>query len=111
MLFVSSVVMWLGELRFGGRIRAREKRMPNGRPGDHPFTDIIYHGSSEFGEPVDSLVKELSKTNGFDEVREEVSDILWQHSVLGAERPDESREKALELLQAVKTKLQMIHGK
>jgi hypothetical protein len=80
--------------------------MPNGKHGDHPFTDILNHGSSEFGDPVDSFVKELSKRPGFHEVSGEVADILWQNSPMGAERPEESKAKALELLEAVKGKLQ-----
>jgi hypothetical protein len=43
--------------------------MPNGKHGDHPYTDILLHGSSEFGEPVDGLVKVLSKLPGFPQYR------------------------------------------
>ena len=57
--------------------------MPNGKPGDHPYTDILHYGQSEFGEPVDGLVKQLSKMAGFQSVFEEVRDLLWEFSPLG----------------------------
>ena len=38
--------------------------MPNGKPGDHPYTDIVTHGANRFGEPLDSLVRELARTGG-----------------------------------------------
>jgi hypothetical protein len=38
--------------------------MPNGKPGDHPYTDIVAHGAARFGEPLDGLVRELSRTGG-----------------------------------------------
>ncbi|MGH9249419.1 MAG: hypothetical protein ACRD0W_07895 [Acidimicrobiales bacterium] len=33
--------------------------MPNGKPGDHPLTDIVVHNQMVFGAPVDDLVREL----------------------------------------------------
>ncbi len=33
--------------------------MPNGKPGDHPLTDIVVHNHEVFGAPVDDLVREL----------------------------------------------------
>jgi len=33
--------------------------MPNGKPGDHPLTDIVVHNHEVFGSPVDDLVREL----------------------------------------------------
>ncbi|GAA2758444.1 hypothetical protein [Actinopolymorpha rutila] len=33
--------------------------MPNGKPGDHPLTDILVHNNEVFGTPVDGLVREL----------------------------------------------------
>ena len=57
--------------------------MPNGKHGDHPFTDILHYGSSEYGEPVDSLVRELAKHPRFPEVSESVASLLWEHSPVG----------------------------
>ena len=33
--------------------------MPNGKPGDHPITDIMIHGLSVYGEPLDSDLRSL----------------------------------------------------
>jgi len=33
----------------------------NGKPGDHPITDIVCHNLSVFGEPTDSHIRKLSK--------------------------------------------------
>lgn len=33
--------------------------MPNGKPGDHPYTDIIVHGSDYFTPEIDALVRKL----------------------------------------------------
>lgn len=57
--------------------------MPNGKPGDHPFTDILHLGHSEYGEPVDSFVKKLAAMPGFDGVRGRVASILWDNSPMG----------------------------
>lgn len=35
--------------------------MPNGRPGDHPVTDILVHGMSVFSPEVDELVRRLAR--------------------------------------------------
>ncbi len=80
--------------------------MPNGKIGDHPFTDILHHGSSEFGEPIDSLVKEMSKMDGFKNVREEVANILWENSPIGQKEPEKLKEKALKLIQNIYKKNQ-----
>ena len=82
--------------------------MPNGKPGDHPYTDILYYGSSEFGEPIDGLVKELSKMPGFETVSDEIASILWSHSSAPAGRQRKKAKllkAALEKLQAVKQRL------
>ena len=65
--------------------------MPNGKPGDHPYSDIVIHGSSsEFGPEISDLVRSLAKQPGFAAVRDEVAKILedcspyWQQ----AEKPE-----------------------
>jgi hypothetical protein len=35
--------------------------MPNGKPGDHPLTDIVVHRQAVFGEPIDALISELDR--------------------------------------------------
>jgi hypothetical protein len=32
----------------------------NGKPGDHPLTDILHHGLPAFNEEVDGLIKEIN---------------------------------------------------
>lgn len=70
--------------------------MPNGRPGDHPFTDIVVHGSSsQYGEEVSSLVRAMAGAPGFDSVREEVVALLEGISFYS--RPGD-RERAVDEL-------------
>jgi hypothetical protein len=33
--------------------------MPNGKPGDHPLTDIVVHRTEVFGDRIDTLIREL----------------------------------------------------
>ena len=33
----------------------------NGKPGDHPITDIMVHQIAVFGEPVDSQLRQLGE--------------------------------------------------
>jgi hypothetical protein len=35
--------------------------MPNGKPGDHPLTDIVVHGLSVFSPEIDELVRRLAR--------------------------------------------------
>lgn len=60
--------------------KEEEKQVPNGKAGDHPLTDILHYGSSEFGEPVDGLVKEMSQSERFFQVKDEVANVLWDCS-------------------------------
>ena len=34
--------------------------MANGKPGDHPLTDILVHGTATFSDEVDQLVRDLA---------------------------------------------------
>lgn len=47
----------------------------NGRPGDHPYTDITTHGENLFGMGIDEQVRQLHKA-GDAELRWLVSDIV-----------------------------------
>ena len=38
--------------------------MPNGKPGDHPYTDIVIHGWDVFGPPMDELIRRVAATGG-----------------------------------------------
>lgn len=46
--------------------------MANGRPGDHPVTDILIHGRRVYSPTADALVREIVQLGG----REEISDML-----------------------------------
>jgi len=51
--------------------------MPNGRPGDHPLTDILHYGSSSYPADINETVKKLASSPKFAVVRERVAQILW----------------------------------
>jgi hypothetical protein len=53
--------------------------MPNGKPGDHPYTDIVIHKWKVFGDEIDNLVRELHNKAGFSQFREEVAQLLADH--------------------------------
>jgi hypothetical protein len=35
--------------------------MPNGRPGDHPITDLMIHQLSVYGEPLDTKLRQIGE--------------------------------------------------
>lgn len=35
--------------------------MPNGKPGDHPFTDTVVRGLEAYSPAADSLVREIAR--------------------------------------------------
>ena len=41
--------------------------MPNGRPGDHPITDLFKHGREVYGREVDALLVEISRLSPHEE--------------------------------------------
>ncbi|MGY8826893.1 MAG: hypothetical protein ACKVJG_23740 [Candidatus Latescibacterota bacterium] len=38
--------------------------MSEGRPGDHPLTDMLYHGSNIMGDEGDVLIRNLVESKG-----------------------------------------------
>jgi hypothetical protein len=42
--------------------------MPNGKPGDHPITDILIHHRRVYSERADALVREIASLGGEDEI-------------------------------------------
>jgi hypothetical protein len=38
--------------------------MPNGKPGDHPLTDILVHKLRTFSREIDSLIAEIVRLGG-----------------------------------------------
>jgi hypothetical protein len=53
--------------------------MANGKPGDHPLSDILDYGASAFGPDIDRQVHELAALPGFATVRDRVARLLWDH--------------------------------
>jgi hypothetical protein len=49
--------------------------MPNGKPGDHPFTDIVIHGRDAYSPRATNLVREIAKLCD-DMARRELADLL-----------------------------------
>lgn len=35
--------------------------MPNGKPGDHPLTDILLHRRNAYGAEVDDLIRKIAE--------------------------------------------------
>lgn len=48
--------------------------MPNGRPGDHPLTDILVHGIPTYTPAIDALIREIHALAPHDEA---LSELLW----------------------------------
>jgi hypothetical protein len=51
--------------------------MPNGKPGDHPLTDIVIHGRRVYSEAADTLVRAIVKLTSREE-RDRLADLLFQ---------------------------------
>ena len=49
--------------------------MQNGRPGDHPFTDIVVHGRDVYSLRIANLVREIAKLCD-DKTRRKLADLL-----------------------------------
>lgn len=69
--------------------------MPNGRPGDSPFTDILLHGPGPYTEDTVELVREFEDRDATDEIH----DLLWSYHW------PESDEEARELERKLREKL------
>ena len=49
--------------------------MPNGKTGDHPYTDIVIHGLDVYSPEADALVREIASLAD-DRTRHELADRL-----------------------------------
>lgn len=38
--------------------------MPNGKPGDHPITDLFVHNHDVYGNEADKIIKDIAKIIG-----------------------------------------------
>ena len=50
--------------------------MPNGKPGDHPWTDIVVHRLPVYSPTADELVREIAQL-ATERERGELADRLW----------------------------------
>jgi hypothetical protein len=50
--------------------------MPNGKPGDHPYTDIVTHGHDVYSPGAANLVREIAKLSD-EKTRRELADLLY----------------------------------
>jgi hypothetical protein len=51
--------------------------MPNGKPGDHPITDIVVHGRDVYSPKAASLVREIVKLADV-KTRNDLADVLMR---------------------------------
>ena len=51
--------------------------MPNGKPYDHPFTDILIHGRRVYSETADTLVREIAAIASREE-QDRLAEMLFQ---------------------------------
>lgn len=50
--------------------------MPSGKPGDHPYTDIVVHRLDVFGTEIDDTVRHLHQSLDASG-REQLAELLW----------------------------------
>lgn len=50
--------------------------MPNGKPGDHPYTDIVIHGRDVYSGKAAKLVREIAKLASDSDCRK-LADLLY----------------------------------
>jgi hypothetical protein len=50
--------------------------MPNGKPGDHPYTDIMIHGRDVYSRRAAALVREIASLVD-EKTRRELADLLF----------------------------------
>lgn len=51
--------------------------MPNGKPGDHPFTDIVVHKHDVYSQRAADLVREIASLSD-DDGNRHLADLLWR---------------------------------
>jgi hypothetical protein len=77
-------------------------RMPNGKPGDSPYTDIANHRDEIYGSEIGALSRKIESV-GTDSVRRAVFDLLWDYyPCSGTPNLDELRTKLIALSEASK---------
>ncbi len=65
--------------------------MANGKPGDHPLTDILWHGMEVYGPEADELIRKMSRLSSPRELRE-----WWEQELAGQSDPAEIHRRMKE---------------
>ena len=72
----------------------------NGKPGDHPITDLMIHHIAVFGEPLDTQLRQLGELMSYDCLcdwfQQHWSDSAEQLQPLVTAKLDELRQNALQ---------------
>ncbi len=68
--------------------------MPNGKPLDHAYTDIVVHGMNVFGEEIDSTVRRLAQSLD-EQGRKRLGDLIGHYDTNLADRKDADKRKEL----------------
>ena len=63
--------------------------MPNGKPGDHPLTDIFVHKSEVYGREADDLIRKIAELCSSRELDE-----WWQREIGWSQDRDLALQKA-----------------
>lgn len=72
--------------------------MANGRPGDHPYTDIVIHGYTKFSSKVTEIVEAVDD-KGPHSAKQEVRTLLWITPRNPSDEEVKRLEEALEKIQ------------
>lgn len=52
--------------------------VPNGKPGDHPLSDLLTWGHPQFGSPIDDLLKQINDLGGRQQLLDgPIGEALW----------------------------------
>lgn len=65
--------------------------MPNGKPGDHPITDILVHKENILGKGIDELIREIYAHPGFKKFDEEITVLIVNNEPPWNKKPDYDR--------------------
>lgn len=72
--------------------------MPNGKPGDHPLTDLFSHGAHPFPDDVEELIRELARIDPILLDRIDADAFAWAEG----RGLDEGRARLRELIAAAR---------
>lgn len=71
--------------------------MPNGKPGDHPLSDLLNHGIMMFDEELDQLIIKLMMDTRNLETKNQVRAMILEYDALKQLDPEQRRQLIVEL--------------